>query len=75
MVPHRFRAAALVEENQRIRETRLAQPGGLRDPFLDLCQIVLQDLGCDGGFEFLSILNRLAVFCRNSRRIAMPFAC
>lgn len=51
--PHLLRSYRLVEEDQSVRKARSAKPRGFGDPFLDLLEVVLEDLGGDVRSEVL----------------------
>jgi hypothetical protein len=51
--PHLLGSYRLVEEDQSVGKTRSAKPRGFGDPFLDLLEVVLEDLGGDVRGEVL----------------------
>jgi hypothetical protein len=51
--PHLLGSYRLVEEDQSVRKARSAEPRGFGDPFLNLLEVVLEDLGGDVRGEVL----------------------
>ncbi|GKT66592.1 hypothetical protein ColTof3_13931 [Colletotrichum tofieldiae] len=61
VVPHLLGAHRLVEEDKRVRQTRSAEPGRLRNPLLNLGQVVLEDLGRNRSGKLLGETDRILV--------------
>jgi hypothetical protein len=71
MCPHFLGSYGLVEEDQSIGKTRSAEPRGFGNPFLDLLEVVLEDLGGNVRGEVLGKSKCVFALTRTGR-VAMP---
>lgn len=53
MVPHSLGLYAFVQESQSVRQTSLAEPRRLCDPFFNLLEVNFEDFGGEVGDEGL----------------------